>query len=106
MSRAEALERSLLELHKAAEMTGGDPVIYEHLGDVYLLLEDKPRALENYEEALTLDPREHEQPELPEDAPRSPRATILAQALAHRLFPDGGALGGFRRDLGRRVYQP
>jgi tetratricopeptide (TPR) repeat protein len=60
----ELLERSLLELHKAAEMTGGDPVISEHLGDVYLLLEDKPRALENYEEALTLDPREHEQPEL------------------------------------------
>jgi tetratricopeptide (TPR) repeat protein len=60
----ELLERSLLELHKAAEMTGGDPVISEHLGDVYLLLEDKRRALENYEEALTLDPRENEQPEL------------------------------------------
>ena len=56
--------RSLLELHKAAEMTGGDPVISAHLGDVYLLLEDKQRALENYEEALALEPRQHEQPDL------------------------------------------
>jgi tetratricopeptide (TPR) repeat protein len=60
----ELLQRSLLELHKAAEMTGGDPVISEHLGDVYLLLEDKQRALENYEEALAHEPRQHEQPDL------------------------------------------
>jgi tetratricopeptide (TPR) repeat protein len=58
------LERSIAELEKAAELTGGDPVISEHLGDAYLLLEDKQRALELYEEALQLGPREQEQPEL------------------------------------------
>jgi predicted negative regulator of RcsB-dependent stress response len=39
-------------------------VISEHLGDAYLLLDDKGAALESYEEALDLDPREAEQPDL------------------------------------------
>jgi tetratricopeptide (TPR) repeat protein len=58
------LERSLRELERARSLTGGDPVISEHLGDVYRLLEQKQRALEHYEEALALEPREQEQPEL------------------------------------------
>jgi tetratricopeptide (TPR) repeat protein len=58
------LERSIQELRRAAELTGGDPVISEHLGDAYLLLDDKGAALESYEEALDLDPREAEQPDL------------------------------------------
>ncbi|MEN8182121.1 MAG: tetratricopeptide repeat protein [Myxococcota bacterium] len=58
------LERSIRELQRAAELTGGDPVISEHLGDAYLLMEDKRRALESYEAALELQPRETEQPEL------------------------------------------
>jgi tetratricopeptide (TPR) repeat protein len=52
------------ERQRAHELTGGDPVISEHLGDTYLLMDDKERALENFEEAVALEPREGEQPEL------------------------------------------
>lgn len=58
------LHDALRTLQRASELTGGDPVISEHLGDVYLLLDDKKRALERYREALELDPREAEQPDL------------------------------------------
>ena len=58
------LDRALRELKRAHELTGGDPVISEHLGDTYLLMNDKERALENFEEAVTLEPREGEQPKL------------------------------------------
>jgi len=71
--RADALlylDRALRELERAAELTGGDPVISEHLGDVYLLLEDKERALQVYEEALGQDPRSAEQPRLAEKVER------------------------------------
>jgi tetratricopeptide (TPR) repeat protein len=58
------LERALAELERADKLTGGDPVISEHLGDTYLLLDQKERALEHFEEALSLEPREGEQPHL------------------------------------------
>jgi len=58
------LEEAREKLARAAELTGGDPVVSEHLGDVYYLLEDKPRALEYYEEAVGLEYRPEEQPEL------------------------------------------
>jgi tetratricopeptide (TPR) repeat protein len=58
------LERAIRELERAAELTGGDPIISEHLGDAYLLMEEKQRALENYEEALRLEATEAEQPDL------------------------------------------
>ncbi len=58
------LKRALAELERADELTGGDPVVSEHLGDAYLLLDDKVRALEKFEEALRLDPRQGEQPDL------------------------------------------
>lgn len=58
------LERAIRELERANELTGGDPVISEHMGDVYLSLGLKERALEKYEEALHLDPRQEEQPAL------------------------------------------
>jgi len=58
------LGRALLELERAHELTGGDPVISEHLGDTYLLLDEKQRALEKFEEAIRLEPRESEQPDL------------------------------------------
>jgi tetratricopeptide (TPR) repeat protein len=64
------LERAIRELERAAQLTGGDPVISEHLGDAYLLLEDKRRALQFYEEALNLEPREGEQPKLREKLER------------------------------------
>ena len=39
-------------------------MISEHLGDAYLLENQKPRALEKYREAIHLDPRDNEQPDL------------------------------------------
>ena len=58
------LEQAEAELVRAAELTGGDPVVSEHLGDVYLLLEERERALEFYEEAVRLEVRPEEQPDL------------------------------------------
>jgi tetratricopeptide (TPR) repeat protein len=60
------IERALRELYRADQLTGGDPVVSEHLGDTYLLLDDKKRALEKFEEAVRLEPREGEQPHLSE----------------------------------------
>jgi tetratricopeptide (TPR) repeat protein len=59
-----SLEPALRELKRAEELTGGDPVISEHLGDTYLLLDEKELALERFEEAVRLEPREGEQPHL------------------------------------------
>jgi tetratricopeptide (TPR) repeat protein len=58
------IERALEELLRAQELTGGDPVVSEHLGDAYLLLDQKRRALEKYLEAMELTPRQGEQPNL------------------------------------------
>jgi tetratricopeptide (TPR) repeat protein len=58
------LKRALAELERAQKLTGGDPVISEHLGDTYLLLDQKQHALERFEEAQNLEPREGEQPQL------------------------------------------
>ncbi|MCG8587867.1 MAG: tetratricopeptide repeat protein [Proteobacteria bacterium] len=60
----ELYERARVKLAEAAELTGGDPVVSEHLGDVHLALDDKVRALAFYEEAVSLEPREREQPHL------------------------------------------
>ncbi|MGH0038056.1 MAG: tetratricopeptide repeat protein [Myxococcota bacterium] len=67
MEDAQALlERAREHLAAAAVLTGGDPVVSEHLGDVHLLLDEKAQALEFYEEAVRLEPREEEQPNLME----------------------------------------
>ncbi len=58
------IDRALQELERADELTGGDPVISEHLGDTYLLLNERRRALDKFEEAVMLGPREEEQPDL------------------------------------------
>jgi tetratricopeptide (TPR) repeat protein len=58
------LERARDKLFHAAELTGGDPVISEHLGDVYLALEERGRAYEFYQEAVRLEHRKDEQPNL------------------------------------------
>ena len=60
----EYLERARQKLNLAAELTGGDPVVSEHLGDVHLLMNDKVRALEFYKEAVSFEHREGEQPDL------------------------------------------
>jgi len=46
------LKQSVEELEKAVQLTGSDPVISEHLGDAYLALDEKRRALESYRKAL------------------------------------------------------
>ncbi len=58
------LEQAIANLNRAVELTGGDPVISEHLGDVYLLLREPEQALRFYEEAARMGPRDAEQPEL------------------------------------------
>jgi tetratricopeptide (TPR) repeat protein len=58
------LDEALEHLERADKLTGGDPVVSEHLGDTYLLLDQKRRALERFEEAIRLEPREGEQPNL------------------------------------------
>ncbi len=58
------LEKARKQLLEAAELTGGDPVVSEHLGDVHLLRGEKARALDYYEEAVGLELREAEQPNL------------------------------------------
>jgi tetratricopeptide (TPR) repeat protein len=58
------IEQAIEQLERADKLTGGDPVVSEHLGDTYLLLDDKQRALDKFEEALRLEPRFGEQPDL------------------------------------------
>jgi len=58
------VKKAIEELQRAHELTGGDPVISEHIGDAYLLLDDRRRALDKFEEAALLGPRPEEQPQL------------------------------------------
>lgn len=60
----EFLLRARDQLNLAAELTGGDPVVSEHLGDVYRILDEKQRAYEYYQQAVEMDHREDEQPNL------------------------------------------
>lgn len=64
------LERARTQLLEAARLTGGDPVVSEHLGDVHLLRGEKERALDYYEEAARQEIRESEQPNLVEKIDR------------------------------------
>ncbi|MBW2714069.1 MAG: tetratricopeptide repeat protein [Deltaproteobacteria bacterium] len=49
---ANMLKQSVEELEKAIQLTGSDPIVAEHLGDAYLALDEKRRALESYRKAL------------------------------------------------------
>jgi tetratricopeptide (TPR) repeat protein len=60
------LTKAIEELERAHELTGGDPVISEHIGDAYLLMDDRRRALDKFEEAAVMGPRPEEQPALRE----------------------------------------
>jgi tetratricopeptide (TPR) repeat protein len=64
------LEQARDRLFQAAELTGGDPVISEHLGDVHMALDERRRAYELYQEAVRLEHREEEQPKLLEKLER------------------------------------
>jgi tetratricopeptide (TPR) repeat protein len=58
------LLRAETELLRAEKLSGGDPVISEHLGDVYRALGRAPDALARYEDAMARGHRPMEQPEL------------------------------------------
>ncbi len=60
----EFLLRARDHLTLAAELTGRDPVVSEHLGDVYRILNEKRLAYEFYRQAVEMDHREDEQPNL------------------------------------------
>jgi Flp pilus assembly protein TadD len=64
------LEQAHEQLVQAAELTGGDSVVSEHLGDVLLLKGDKSGALDYYEESADQGMRESEQPQLLEKLER------------------------------------
>jgi len=69
------LELAIQTLERAAVLTGGDPVISEHLGDAYLLRADRKSALRHYEKAVELEPRKDEQPHLLEKLERLRKET-------------------------------
>lgn len=48
---------ALTELKKAGALAAEDPTIWEHLGDTYLKLGDRNKAIEHWEKALELDPQ-------------------------------------------------
>lgn len=51
------LDEARTQLERALELTGGDPVIHEHLGDVYRDLRLVDRAREQYRASLAADSR-------------------------------------------------
>jgi Flp pilus assembly protein TadD len=67
------LQQAQDQLMQASEMTGGDAVVSEHLGDALLLRGDKQGALDYYKEAVGLELREDEQPNLLEKLERLQR---------------------------------
>ena len=79
------LDQALTQLDLAMELTGGDPVVSEHLGDVYLLMDQKQRALECYQDAVDLEPRTAEQPNLTEKLER------LRMDIGEEVLRDGGS---------------
>ena len=96
------LEQAQEQLMQAVELTGGDSVVSEHLGDVLLLRGDKWGALDYYEEAADQGVREAEQPRLLEkldglrrdlgDDPGGPPGRESASDI-DRMSP-GGAVQG------------
>jgi tetratricopeptide (TPR) repeat protein len=53
------LAEALAELKRAAALVGDDPVIYEHLGDIYAKQQRRSDAREAWLHALELDPTNH-----------------------------------------------
>lgn len=51
-------KQALKELQRALKLAGDDPVILEHLGDVYLKINNRLLAVESYKKALNLNMRE------------------------------------------------
>ena len=51
-------DQALADLLRAAKnMSRGDPIVFEHIGDTYWKLDRLPQAVESWQKALTLDPQ-------------------------------------------------
>jgi Tfp pilus assembly protein PilF len=50
------LQEAEIQISKALEVMGSDPIIHEHLGDIYNALGETKKARREWEEALKLDP--------------------------------------------------
>ena len=84
----ELLDRAIEQLILADELTGGDPVVSEHLGDVYLMLDERTRALDFYEQAAHQGPRVDEQPKLFDKLQRLRRA-LGREQVSPQSEPEG-----------------
>ena len=49
---------ALKEIKMALEVTKDDPIIFDHLGDVYLKLDDRKRAIDAWQKALEFHEKE------------------------------------------------
>ena len=54
------MDKAIAELEKAHKLAPEDPVIAEHLGDVYLKNRQYEKAMQMYERSLQLDPKKTE----------------------------------------------
>ena len=56
--RKDKYDQALADLLRAAKnMDRDDPIVFEHIGDTYLKLNRVPQALESWQKALALDPK-------------------------------------------------
>ena len=54
-------DQALADLLRAAKnMSRGDPIVFEHIGDTYWKLDRLPQAVESWQKALALDPQNKE----------------------------------------------
>jgi tetratricopeptide (TPR) repeat protein len=60
----EALTWQLQALEKSEDP---DPTLYDHLGDIYLALEDRDKARESWQKALAIEPNQQIQEKLESD---------------------------------------
>ena len=51
---------AVTELERAAGIVADDPIIFDHLGDAYLKIDEKGKALESWRKALELDPEDED----------------------------------------------
>ena len=47
---------ALVKIQRAAELVKDDPVIFEHMGEIYLLQNDRDKAKQSWLRSIELDP--------------------------------------------------
>ncbi len=50
------IEEALVEIKRAAELVKDDPVIFEHMGEIYLVRNDRDKAKQSWLRSIRLDP--------------------------------------------------